>query len=375
MPTRSKQAVWCIGLLTAVCLIVLKQELSVTTTTTSPLDIVQKTTKTKKKKSATRIESPPKSLETILEDVQNERKAFIEKLRISYGNYLEPLFVDNATGLSLGYQWISSYNTTHQPSRKRFQRKLAIKTLQAMIAANNSNNNNNQEVTFVWSSGGHSVAAGHGNLYNQSYTVVMEQAVAPVLAKAGIRFVGRNYGMGSMSSGPEWAMCLESIMGLDADVVSWDFAMTDGGHSWKKVWYSIQSALHRNRPALVDLNLKSSSSGGSGGGNDDSDNNNNNNDDNYMANSWMVTPSMLESLGGVPTLVLKNAVWPHVKSVVPDMMGMKRQDIYQLPSHVQHLKCEDKLEKGLPTCDGNKFTLLNERICDSRGRVEWHPGW
>ena len=47
-------------------------------------------------------------------------------------------------------------------------------------------------VPFIWATGGHSSAAGHGNLYNESYTAVMERGVVDVFDAVGIEFIGRN---------------------------------------------------------------------------------------------------------------------------------------------------------------------------------------
>jgi hypothetical protein len=49
---------------------------------------------------------------------------------------------------------------------------------------------------FVWATGGHSAAAGHGNLYNESYTAFLERAIKDVFGSIGIEFIGRNYAMG-----------------------------------------------------------------------------------------------------------------------------------------------------------------------------------
>jgi hypothetical protein len=49
---------------------------------------------------------------------------------------------------------------------------------------------------FVWATGGHSASAGHGNLFNETYTAFMERAVKDVFAAMGVDFEGRNYAMG-----------------------------------------------------------------------------------------------------------------------------------------------------------------------------------
>jgi hypothetical protein len=46
---------------------------------------------------------------------------------------------------------------------------------------------------YIWATGGHSAAAGHGNLFNESYTAFMERDVKDVFGSIGIDFQGRKY--------------------------------------------------------------------------------------------------------------------------------------------------------------------------------------
>ena len=79
---------------------------------------------------------------------------------------------------------------------------------------------------YVWSTGGHSAAAAHGNMFNESYTSYMESDLVDVFASVGIEFEGRNYAMGGTGSAAEIAMCWEEIFGTDVDIFSWDYGMT-----------------------------------------------------------------------------------------------------------------------------------------------------
>ena len=49
---------------------------------------------------------------------------------------------------------------------------------------------------FVWAAGGHSASAGHGNLFNESYTAYLDYFITPIFKSIGIEFVPRNYAMG-----------------------------------------------------------------------------------------------------------------------------------------------------------------------------------
>ena len=75
---------------------------------------------------------------------------------------------------------------------------------------------------MVWATGGHSAAAGHGNLFNESYTTFMNRAITEVLGAIAINFEGRNHTMDRAASGPEIDLYSEQIIGTDADVISWD---------------------------------------------------------------------------------------------------------------------------------------------------------
>lgn len=67
---------------------------------------------------------------------------------------------------------------------------------------------------FIWATGGHqSAAAGHGNLFNESYIAIMEQTCSNTFTSIGISFEGCNYVLGGTISIPEIALCSEAIFG------------------------------------------------------------------------------------------------------------------------------------------------------------------
>ena len=51
---------------------------------------------------------------------------------------------------------------------------------------------------FVWATGGSSIAAGHGNLFNETYTAFLERGVKDVFAAVGIEFEARNHAIGGI---------------------------------------------------------------------------------------------------------------------------------------------------------------------------------
>ena len=54
----------------------------------------------------------------------------------------------------------------------------------------------NHYAKFVWATGGHSVAAAHGNFYRESYTANLGRDLQPILSAVGLDFQVRNYAMG-----------------------------------------------------------------------------------------------------------------------------------------------------------------------------------
>ena len=172
----------------------------------------------------------------LAEQFQAGKNKLVEDLKVKYGSFYDAIMTEDG-------HWRKGFSGINKNdiSGGRFRRKLKMKLLemQAAIRADNSHMegcNCNEEdslrrrlepktivlpqlqetySTFVWATGGHSAAAGHGNLYNESYTAFMERSAKPIFEAVGIGFEGRNYAMGGMRSGPEFALCQESIFGLD----------------------------------------------------------------------------------------------------------------------------------------------------------------
>mmetsp|Transcript_6249 Transcript_6249/g.9013 ORF Transcript_6249/g.9013 Transcript_6249/m.9013 type:complete len:662 (-) Transcript_6249:72-2057(-) len=136
---------------------------------------------------------------------------------------------------------LSMFETTDE-SRAHLKRRLKIKFLSKLVHPLQPNN-------FVWATAGDSIAAGHGNMFNQSYTAMLEDTVGAAFASVGINFVTRNYGMSFYSSGPELALCMEAIYGKDVDLLSWDFLLHDSNPQRMRLWG--QRAMgHPKKPTL-----------------------------------------------------------------------------------------------------------------------------
>jgi hypothetical protein len=116
------------------------------------------------------------------------------------------------------------------------KRKLTVKLLRALNGpgggdTNHPNdhshpNDDSRRVPVTWVTTGNSIAAGHGNLLNESYTAVLERAVQPLFEALRLRFVGRNYGVSAAMSGANTALCMEAKLGTDVDLLLWDYSHT-----------------------------------------------------------------------------------------------------------------------------------------------------
>lgn len=197
-------------------------------------------------------------------------------------------------------------------------------------------------------------AAAHGNLYNESYTAVLERTVQEIFAQTGLWFQSRNYAMGGTASGPEVAHCEDAIFGLDMDVLSWDFGMTDGRNTAIFELYFTRAGIHPNRPIGVGIETQ-------GGG---------------AAERLKVMQHLEDS--GFPMLYLDDRVKANAIAVLPDCATglMSEAEIAALPPYIRNFKCNGAIEKGGPHCDTSKWTNVTD-YCPTRPkfRTGWHPGW
>ena len=324
------------------------------------------------------------------ETVKKSRDAMTEKLRTEYyGEYTDKLFfMDGNKESSRGFEAFQPTNEFFTPgepgpSPKRFQRKLMLKVLdmQANLLENgvkgcdcsgggsdNSDGrrrlrhteagsrnldetNNHLYSKFVWTTAGHSSAAGHGNLCNQSYTAYMGRAASPVFASIGIELEARNGAMGSMNSAPQLAVCSNAYYGIDSDVITWDFGMTDGGQVWSMGMHAHRAGMNPNRPVLVSINTHSGP----------------------HERQWLGINNDVEN-HGVGTFFLNSTHIKQMHEIIPDMMGMPVADVEKLPPYLQHYKCEDKIEFGDPDCRQYKYTI-DEGCTERKAQVSWHPGY
>ncbi|KAL3922048.1 MAG: hypothetical protein SGILL_002413 [Bacillariaceae sp.] len=203
---------------------------------------------------------------------------------------------------------------------------------------------------YVWATGGHSASAGHGNLFNETYTAFLELDLVEVFGSVGIEFIGRNHAMGGTPSNGEIAMCFEQVFGSDVDIFSWDYGMTDGGKNNQRfLHYAYRGGLSQGRPVVVALNAGGRSK-----------------------KSKLKMIRDLEEMGMAGFLEEEDLI-KKMKVGTPDSSQMKEKDLLALPDYVRNLKCGDQIEKGDPFCASEKF---NNALCSNRGKqTSWHPGW
>jgi hypothetical protein len=280
------------------------------------------------------------NIDTVKLRFQQARQAYIAQLRRDYGEEAyERIFFEN--GVSMGRVAYVSEG----PSQARMVKRCIKKVLMVLQQASLSR----EAIPFVWATGGHSAAAGHGNIFAESYTAVMERHVQPILANIGIAFTGRNHAMGGTPSGPEIASCSKEVFGDDIDLLSWDYGMTDGRAYIDMELYNTRAGLNPSRPVLLAIHVDRKAGSGRLG----------------------VARTMEEN--GLTSLYLDAGKQEQVIANVPDTFGRTEEQIAAMPDFVRHFKCEGKVEGGEPGCAGDKWNLS---VCPTRkAKTKWHPGW
>lgn len=66
-----------------------------------------------------------------------------------------------------------------------------------------------------------STTAGHDDLYEQSYPIVLNGTMGRLMAAAGVKYEAVNVAMGNTRVAP-YSLCVDAHAGLEADIISWD---------------------------------------------------------------------------------------------------------------------------------------------------------
>lgn len=318
-------------------------------------------------------------LDSLVASVEHEKAAMYDRIRADYGKYFEGIFLSDDTDP------VIAIGNDHNSTMHIIKRKLKIKVLKAQLAAQEykasqvstegcdcavegsdrfleQDENKTSAVEdpveeeededlffekYVWATGGHSAAAAHGNLFNESYTAYMTRDLQPVFSALGIDFIGRNYAMGGTRSSPELASCYPQVFGVDVDFFSWDFGMTDGKGWNGMAYYVYRGMIGKNFPPLMALH---------NGGNYRND-----------GSRALGAPA---SLGGAALELTKEGT-EHRKKATPDTLAASQKEIDEMPEYLRLLKCGDAWEGGDP-CESEKYTIWG---CEKRSKqAGWHPG-
>jgi hypothetical protein len=336
--------------------------------------------------------------------VEDAKERLIATLKVDYGEYFDIMFVNEKDGsfipvVPYGNQSLSllkrklmikvlqtqqevqriemdvngcDCTILHDDTNKDFTRQRPVKIVNG--ASSHAALIESTFSKYVWVTGGHSAAAGHGNLYNESYTAFMERDLKDIFGSIGIDFEGRNYAMGGTASAAELAMCWVEIFGTDADFFSWDFGMigtvvfcgrgmllfqvsffshlnsgqifliiTDAGHPWRLFHYAYRGLRNTKRPAFYAS---------------------------WLFNRMNDQFDKLTDLGFAAFLPDDGPERAR-RDQLPETTTLTGKEIDSLPEYVKYFKCNGALEKG--DCDNERkysAPCYNER----EGKASWHPG-
>ena len=263
------------------------------------------------------VASAIKKLEKAHEDI------IVNEIGPLYGNFTDTFFAKSVVD-----KIVSSYSNS---SKEMLKTRLKIKFIQSQIGEKKAS-------SFTWITAGHSSAAGHGNLFNQTYTAVLEQTMQKVFQLVNIDFKAKNYAMGGTSSGPELALCMDAVFGLDMDMLSWDFGMTDGNRNWLWELWIQRAGIHRSRPILIEPT----------------------NPRHAGINKRMEQHAM-----SIFTID-KNRFW----TFIPDSQDNPALD--SLPPNIRYYRCQREIENEA-LCQPYKYDT--PQCPNAKFKASWHWGW
>ena len=137
------------------------------------------------------------------------------------------------------------YNLKHPPGNAGFATAATMEALQKRLLHSVMTEN-----SFNVVMGGHSAAAGHGNHFQQSYTLQVQRIVEPILARVGVTHKSHNYGMGGLGT-IQNALGMSDLYGTDTDVLIWDSGMTEGDNQSKDLFARIGILSGKNKVPIL----------------------------------------------------------------------------------------------------------------------------
>ena len=249
-------------------------------------------------------------------------------------------------------------------SRDRLVRRIMIKVAEARVAEMAAPETTTAS-TFVWATAGDSAAAGHGNLFDQSYTAVMGRTLQDAFASLGVEFRAKNYAHGGYTSGPELALCMEAIYGIDLDVLTYDFSLTEGPDDVHRVaLWGNRAGVHPTAPILFLMGGR-------------------------QERRWA---EFIRHEGmGLGAVLMDNNGIQDIRQRLPDSNQVKNPE-EEVPEALRYYLCGESIE-GVKPCDdmlryymcedtvnGEPCTLnkyKTDKACEGNVRFQetWHPGY
>lgn len=162
--------------------------------------------------------------ETYVRNLISEGGKLVRRVKSAiYAEYGHPILglgedevkeVENMFAIHIGDSPPSDFTGIAYINQKGFD-MLVRKLLHAMIT--------NDEFYYIL--GGHSAAAGHGNNFQQQYTMQFANILEPVFQKLGIRLIARNLAMGGLGT-THFSLGSSTLYG-EKDFMMWDSGMTE----------------------------------------------------------------------------------------------------------------------------------------------------
>mmetsp|Transcript_24041 Transcript_24041/g.35776 ORF Transcript_24041/g.35776 Transcript_24041/m.35776 type:complete len:661 (+) Transcript_24041:150-2132(+) len=279
--------------------------------------------------------------EKLTKDILGDLKKRAADARIEVDKLIEEDYGQFKDEVFTKENMMNAFQSPSELSVERLQRRILIKIIEAQLRTSD-------DTTFNWVIAGHSAAAGHGNLFNQTTAFILEQTARPFFEALGITFYGKNYAMGGTKSAPENALCMSAVYGPDLDILSWDFGMTDGSRepTLYNTWTQ-RAGVHPTSPTIISF-----------------------------GSAFAGTIHQEVEKAGMSAF---QAVFVNEKS--GDLLAAKFPDsddskvnVTELPRGVKNYRCGGRTETGEPC--GDKLIKFNtEGVCEQmRGQVSWHNG-
>ena len=276
------------------------------------------------------------------EQFNKAKDNLIAEIKNKYGEYAEAMFQLEVTGtdavvskigphnlLKSSNQYTSKMKGQHVPVGEDsigwngLVRKLQIKLLQVQLGVIEEKEQRQQPsprkkylAKWLWMTAGEKKAAGFGNLYNQSITMVMQNAANEAFESLGIAFRTRNHAMRFIEMAPEVPLCSQQIYGSDFDSIFIDFD-EDSAAVWKKPLFIRRAAMAASNQHPIIIT------------------------DGRTKGDILTVMQNLATMG-LPVLLVDGTVHGQMRDAAPSSDYKTKAEISQLPYNLQYFKCGAK---------------------------------